>query len=97
MAIVCHYSSLCNEYIHIRSIKWLFTFPISLLTRPIRSHKSLIPKINTIPVNYRKYYNLLLARAQMIGRLLLEWRTKQALEYEKKNRQYTNKEIFQDD
>ena len=33
----------------------------------------------------------------MIGRLLLEWRTKQALEYEKKNRQYTNKEIFQDD
>ena len=33
----------------------------------------------------------------MIGRLLLEWRTKQALEYEKKNRQYTNKEMFQDD
>ena len=33
----------------------------------------------------------------MIGRLLLEWRTQQALEYEKKNKQYTNKEIFQDD
>ena len=32
----------------------------------------------------------------MIGRLLLEWRTKQALEYEKKNRQYTSKEMFQD-
>ena len=55
------------------------------------------PKIDTIPVNYCEYYNLLLARAQMIGRLLLEWRTKQALEYEKKNRQYTNKEMFQDD
>ena len=54
-------------------------------------------KIDTIPVNYREYYNLLLARAQMIGRLLLEWRTKQALEYEKKNRQYTNEEMFQDD
>ena len=40
---------------------------------------------------------LLLARAQMIGRLLLEQRTKQALEYEKKNRQYTNEEMFQDD
>ena len=38
-----------------------------------------IPKIATIPVNYREYYNLLLARAQMIGRLLLEWRPKQAL------------------
>ena len=37
------------------------------------------PKSNTIPVNYCEYYNLLLARAQMIGRLLLEWRTQQAL------------------
>ena len=54
-------------------------------------------KIDTIPVNYHEYYNLLLARAQMIGRLLLQWRTKQALEYEKKNRQYTNEEMFQDD
>ena len=33
----------------------------------------------------------------MIGRLLLEWRTQQALEYEKKNKQYTKEEIFQDD
>ena len=33
----------------------------------------------------------------MIGRLLLEWRTKQTLEYKKKNRQYTNEEMFQDD
>ena len=55
------------------------------------------PKIDTIPVNYREYYNLLQARAQMIGRLLLEWRTQQALEYKKKNRQYTNEEMFQDD
>ena len=30
------------------------------------------PKIDTIPVTYREYYNLLLARAQMVGRLLLE-------------------------
>ena len=30
------------------------------------------PKIDTIPVVYREYYNLLLARAQMVGRLLLE-------------------------
>ena len=54
------------------------------------------PKIDTMPVNYWEYYNLLLARTQMIGRLLLEWRTKQALEYEKKNRQYTNEEMFED-
>ena len=32
----------------------------------------------------------------MIGRLLLEWRTKQALEYEK-NRQYTKEEMLHDD
>ena len=29
------------------------------------------PKIDTIPVNCCEYYNLLVARAQMIGRLLL--------------------------
>ena len=33
----------------------------------------------------------------MTGRLLLEWRTQQALEYEKKNKQYTKEELFQDD
>ena len=53
------------------------------------------PKIDTIPVMYREYHSLLLARAQMVGRLLLEWRTQQALEFETKNRQFT-KEIFED-
>ena len=33
----------------------------------------------------------------MIGRLLLEWRTQQSLEYENKTKQYTKEEIFQDD
>ena len=32
----------------------------------------------------------------MIGRLLLEWRTQQALEYKKKTKQYTKEEIFQE-
>ena len=54
------------------------------------------PKIDTIPVKHREYYNLLLARAQLIGRLLLEWRTKQALEYESRAKRYKNKEIFED-
>ena len=55
------------------------------------------PNIDTIPDNYCEYYNFLLARPQMIGRLLLEWRTQQALEYKKRNKQYTKEEIFQDD
>ena len=46
---------------------------------------------------YREYYNLLLATAQMVGRLLLDWRTQQALEFENKNRQFTKEEIFEDD
>ena len=54
-------------------------------------------KIYTILVVYREYYNLLLARAQMVGRLLLEWRTQQALEFENRNRQFTKEEIFEDD
>ena len=55
------------------------------------------PKIDTIPVAYREYYNLLLARAQMVGRLLLDWTTQQALEFENRNRQFTKEEIFEDD
>ena len=54
------------------------------------------PKIDTIPVKYREYYNLLLARAQLIGRLLLEWQTKQALEYKNRAKRYKKKEIFED-
>ena len=40
---------------------------------------------------------MLLARAQLVGRLLLEWRTKQALEHENRAKRFGNKEIFQDD
>ena len=44
-------------------------------------HMSLsFPKIDTIPVAYREYYNLLMTKAQMIGRLLLDWKTQQAFE-----------------
>ena len=53
------------------------------------------PKIDNILVTYREYYNLLLARAQMVGRLLLVWRTQQALEFGNKNRQFTKEEIFE--
>ena len=33
----------------------------------------------------------------MVGRLLLEWRTQQALEFENRNRQFTKEEIFEND
>ena len=33
----------------------------------------------------------------MVGRLLLEWRTQQALEFENRNRQFTKEEILKDD
>ena len=49
-----------------------------------------------LPVKHREYYNLLLARAQLISRLLLEWRTNQALEYENKAKKYKNEEFFAD-
>ena len=54
------------------------------------------PKIDTIPVKHREYYNLLLARAQLIGRILLEWRTKQVLEYKSRAKRYKNEEILKD-
>ena len=46
------------------------------------------PKIDTIPVKHREYYNLLLARAQLVGNMLLEWRTKQALEYKSRAKRF---------
>ena len=39
---------------------------------------------------------MLLAGAQLVGNLLLEWRTKQALEYESRAKKFRNEEIFQD-
>ena len=33
----------------------------------------LSPFLKTIPVKHREYYNLLLARAQLVGNMLLEW------------------------
>ena len=47
-------------------------------------------------MKHREYYNLLLARAQLVGNLLLEWRTKQALEYKSRAQKFRNEEIFQD-
>ena len=38
----------------------------------------------------------MLARAQLVGNMLLECRTKQALEYESKAKKFRNEEIFQD-
>ena len=46
-----------------------------IFKRPARPYKSLISKDRHHSVDYPEYYNLLLVRAQMIGRLLLEWRT----------------------
>ena len=42
------------------------------------------PKIDTIPVACREYYNLSIARAHVVDWLLLDWRTQQACEYENK-------------
>ena len=55
------------------------------------------PKIDMIPVTCREYYNLLLARAQLVGRLLIDWKTQQALGFEKRHRQFTKEEIFEND
>ena len=61
-------------------------FQLVFLRHPPDLTSLSFPEIGTIPVNCHAFYNLLLARAQMMGRLLLEWRTQQALEYENKNK-----------
>ena len=74
----------------------LSPFQLVFLRNPPNLTSLSFPKIDTIPVKHREYYNLLLARAQLVGNLLLKWRTKQALEYESRAKKFRNKEIFQD-
>ena len=56
-------------------------FQLVFFHDPLDLTRFSFPKIDTIPVTYREYYNLLLARAQMVGRLLLEWRTQKELKF----------------
>ena len=78
------------------ALSGLSPFQLVFLRDPPDLTSLSFPKIDTIPVKHKEYYNLLLARAQLVGNLLLEWRTKQALEYESRAKKFRNKEIFQD-
>ena len=78
------------------ALSGLSPFQLVFLRDPPDLTSLSFPKIDTILVKYREYYNLLLARAQLVGRLLLEWRTKQALEYENGAKRFRNEEILQD-
>ena len=78
------------------ALSGLSPFQLVFLRHPPDLTSLSFPKIDTIPVKHREYYNLLLARAQLVGNLLLEWRTKQALEYESRAKKFRNEEIFQD-
>ena len=60
------------------ALSGLSPFQLVFLRDPPNLTSLSFPKIDTIPVKHREYYNLLLARAQLVGNLLLEWRTKQA-------------------
>ena len=97
MATVCDYNSLCYEYFASEALNGFSPFQLVFVHDPPDLMSLSFPKIDTIPVAYREYYNLLLARAQMVGKLLLDWRTQQALEFENRNQQFTKEEIFEDD
>ena len=66
----------------------LSPFQLVFLRDPPNLTSLSFPKIDTIPVKHREYYDLLLARAQLVGNMLLEWRTKQALEYESRSKKF---------
>ena len=77
------------------ALSGLSPFQLVFLRDPPDLTSLSFPKIDTIPVKHREYYNLLLARAQLVGNLLLGWRAKQGLEYESRAKKFRNKEIFQ--
>ena len=78
------------------ALSGLSPFQLVFLRDPPDFTSQSFPKIDTIPVKHREYYNLLLARAQLVGNVLLEWRTKQALEYKSRVKKFRNEVIFQD-
>ena len=78
------------------ALSGLSPFQLVFLRDPPDLTSLSFPKIDTIPVKHREHYNLLLARAQLVGNLLLDWRTKQALQYKSRVKKFRNEEIFQD-
>ena len=88
VAFIHHDSSICYEYFASEALSGLSPFQLVFLRDPPDLTSLLFPKIDTIPVKHREYYNLLLTRAQLVGNMLLEWRTKQALEYESKAKKF---------
>ena len=70
------------------ALSGLSPFELIFLRDPPGLTSLSFPKIDTIPVKHREYYNLLLARAQLVGNMLLEWRTKQALEYKSRAKKF---------
>ena len=91
MTAACAMNTFTSE-----ALSGLSPFQLVFLRDPPDLTSLSFPKIDTIPVKHREYYNLLLARAQFVGNLLLEWRTKQALEYKSRANKFRNEEIFQD-
>ena len=78
------------------AVSGLSPFQLVFLRDPPDLTSLSFPKIHTIPVKHREYYNLLLARVQLVGNMLLEWQTKQALEYKSKAKKFRKEELFQD-
>ena len=78
------------------ALSGLSPFQLVFLRDPPDQTSLSFPKIDMIPVKYREYYNLLLVRAQLVGNLLQEWRTKQALKYKSRAKKFRNEETFQD-
>ena len=78
------------------ALSGLSPFQLVFLRDPPNLTSLSFPKIDTISVKHRAYYYLLLVRAQLVSNLLLEWRTKKALEYESRMKKFSNEEIFQD-
>ena len=78
------------------ALSGLSPFQLVFLRDPPDLTSLSFPKIDTILVKHREYYNLLLARDQLVGNMLLEWRTKQALKYKSRVKKFRNEEVFQD-
>ena len=77
------------------ALQGLSPFELVFARKPRQLSSFEIPKITLFPIEYRKFFRLLLERAKMYRDMDLEWHTLQALELRDKNKMLTNVETYE--
>ena len=76
------------------ALQGLSPFELVFARKPRQLTGFQIPPINSFPVEYRKFFSLLLEKAKLFRDMDLEWQTLLALQLVNKNKMLMNLEVF---